>query len=160
VNVDSVNAANYFNPTTNGYKAAAAFNELMFAYSTDTGCLNTYMGYAVSPFTTSFVPEFEYAAQWAIAQGAGTYVVCPSTYGWHIIYVTYTYKAGDVYGGYNENDVAIEGTFSNMYAEAMKEQYSADYANNEQTRLILKYDNGTCVSRNQKTYQDLLDLDK
>ena len=153
-------AANYFNPETKGYKAAAAFNELMFAYSTDTGCLNTYMGYVVSPFKTNFVPEFEYAAQWAVAQGAGTYVVCPSTYGWHIIYVTYAYGEGDVYGGYNTADAAIEGTFSNLYAEAMKEQYSASYATGEQNRLILEFDNETCVDRNQKTYQDLLDLDK
>lgn len=161
VDVGSVTAANYFNPETAGYRAAAAFNELMFAYSTDTGCLNTYMGYVVSPFKTSYVPEFEYAAQWAVEQGAGTYVVCPSTYGWHIIYVTYAYEeAGDVYGGYNSADAAKEGTFSYLYAEAMKEQYSADYANDEQNRLILEFDNDTCVSRNQKTYQDLLDLDK
>ncbi len=160
VNVGEVTAANYFNPETTAYKAAAAFNELMFAYSTDTGCLNTYMGYVVSPFKTNYVPEFEYAAQWAVAQGAGTYVVCPSTYGWHIIYVTYAYTTEDVYGGYNAADAAVEGTFSNLYAEAMKEQYSADYATDEQNRLVLEYDNETCVVRNQKTYQDLLDLDK
>lgn len=160
VDVGEVTAANYFNPETKGYKAAASFNELMFAYSTDTGCLNTYMGYVVSPFKTNYVPEFEYAAQWAVAQGAGTYVVCPSTYGWHIIYVTYAYTTEDVYGGYNAVDAAVEGTFSNLYAEAMKEQYSADYATDEQNRLVLEYDNETCVVRNQKTYQDLLDLDK
>lgn len=160
VNVDGSNPANYFDPTTDGYKAAAAFNELMFAYSTDTGCLNTYMGYLVSPFTTSFVPEFEYAAQWAIKQGAGTYVVCPSTYGWHIIYVTAVFNSGDVYGGYVEGDSTKEGTFSYMYKEALKAEYSADYANKEQTRLILAYDNDSCVNRNQKAYQDLLDLDK
>ena len=160
INVGDVTAANYFDPTTNGYKAAAAFNELMFAYSTDTGCLNTYMGYVVSPFTTSYVGEFEYAAQWAVKQGPGTYVVCPSTYGWHVIYVTYTYGQGNVYGGYNDADKDKEGTFSNFYAKALKEQYSEDYANNEQTRLILEYDNETYVARNQKTYQDLLDLDK
>ncbi len=161
-----VTAANYFNPETPGYKAAAAFNELMFAYSTDTGCLNTYMGYVVSPFKTNYVPEFEYAAQWAVAQGAGTYVVCPSTYGWHIIYVTYAYSADDVYGGYKAFDPMemseeeYENTFSDLYAKAMKEQYSADYATDEQNRLILEYDNETCVNRNKKTYQDLLDLDK
>ena len=160
VNVGGVNAANYFNPETKGYKAAAAFNELMFAYSTDTGCLNTYMGYVVSPFTTSYVPEFEYAAQWAVKQGAGTYAVCPSTYGWHIIYVTYAYSAGDVYGGYNQADAETDGTFSKLYADALKEQYTAEYANSEQTRLILAYDNETYVARHQKAYQDLLDLDK
>ncbi len=160
VNVGDVTAANYFDPTTAGYKAASAFNELMFAYSTDTGCLNTYMGYVVSPIDTQYVAEFEYAAQWAVKQGAGTYVVCPSVYGWHIIYVTYTYSAGDVYGGYNAADAEKEGTFSNLYREALKDQYTADYANSEQTRLILEYDNETYVVRNQKTYQDLLDLDK
>ena len=164
VNVGDATAANYFDPTTAGYKAAAAFNELMFAYSTDTGCLNTYMGYVVSPFTTSYVPEFEYAAQWAVAQGAGTYVVCPSTYGWHIIYVTYAFSDADVYGVLNNDqafaDTDTEGTFAYMYKEAMKAEYSADYANKEQTRLILAYDNETCVNRNQKAYQDLLDLDK
>ena len=50
--------ANYFNKESKGYKALSAVNELMFAYSTDTGCLNTYMGYAVSPYGTDFVPEF------------------------------------------------------------------------------------------------------
>jgi hypothetical protein len=47
-----------------------------------------------------------------------------------------------------------------MYKEALKAEYSADYANKEQTRLILAYDNDSCVNRNQKAYQDLLDLDK
>ncbi len=160
VNVGNSTPANYFNPETAGYKAAAAFNELMFAYSTDTGCLNTYMGYLVDPFSTNFVPEFEYAAQWAIKQGAGTYVVCPSTYGWHIIYVTCVFGAGDVYGGYVEAEAETEGTFSYMYMEALKAEYSSQYANKEQTRLILEFDNDSCVSRNQKAYQDLLDLDK
>ena len=160
VDVGTVTAANYFDPTTKGYAAAAAFNELMFAYSTDTGCLNTYMGYVVSPFTTSYVAEFEYAAQWAIKQGAGTYVVCPSTYGWHVIYVTYVYGEGDVYGGFNIADMDKEGTFSHLYAEAMKANYSTEYANDEQTRLILAFDNDSCVTRHEKAYKDLLELDK
>lgn len=160
VDVGTVTAANYFDPTTKGYAAAAAFNELMFAYSTDTGCLNTYMGYVVSPFTTSYVAEFEYAAQWAIKQGAGTYVVCPSTYGWHVIYVTYVYGEGDVYGGFNIDDMDKEGTFSHLYAEAMKANYSTEYANDEQTRLILAFDNDSCVTRHEKAYKDLLELDE
>jgi hypothetical protein len=175
VKLEGAYPATYFNPETDAYKAAAAFNELMFAYSTDTGCLNTYMGYLVSPFTTSFVPEFEYAAQWAIKQGAGTYVVCPSTYGWHIIYVTNVFSGEEVYGdyidrngdgepelvnGYIEELSDKEGTFSYMYKEALKAEYSSQYANKEQTRLIIEYDNETCVNRIQSAYQDLLDLDK
>ncbi|MBQ8374095.1 MAG: hypothetical protein IJX98_00785 [Clostridia bacterium] len=153
--------ADYFVKNSEAYNAAAKFNELMFAYSTDTGCLNTYMGYMVSPDTTSFVAEFEYAAQYAIRElGVGGYVVCPSTYGWHIIYVTYKYDKGEVYeGGFQTGEMAKEGTFSYLYAEAMKEQYSSEYANTVQSQLITQFDNDDCVTRFTSAYQDLLDLD-
>ena len=159
VELDTVQAKDYFVSTTTANKALSAFNELMFAYSTDTGCLNTYMGYMVSPYTTSFVPEFEYAAQYVIRQGAGSYAVCPSTYGWHIIYCTYAYDKGDVYGGFKIDEMETEGSFSNLYAEAMKEQYSAQYANSIQSDIINAYNNETSVTLYTKAYQDLLELD-
>ena len=156
----TASAKDYFVKDTAVYNAAAAFNELMFAYSTDTGCLNTYMGYMVSPFTTNFVPEFEYAAQYAIRElGVGGYVVCPSTYGWHIIYVTHVYKQGDVYGGFDKDAMDTEGSFSNLYAEAMKSSYSSQFANSIQSALITQYNNDDCVTRIVSAYQDLLDLD-
>jgi hypothetical protein len=158
VELGTVAAKDYFVSDTTANKALSAFNELMFAYSTDTGCLNTYMGYMVSPYTTNFVPEFEYAAQYVIRQGAGSYAVCPSTYGWHIIYCTYAYDEGDVYGGFNIADMEKEGTFSYLYAEAMKEQYSAQYANSKQTDIINAYNNDECVTLYTKAYKDLLAL--
>lgn len=159
VELDSVSAKDYFVSTMTANKALSAFNELMFAYSTDTGCLNTYMGYMVSPYTTSFVPEFEYAAQYVIRQGAGSYAVCPSTYGWHIIYCTYAYDKGDVYGGFKIDEMETEGSFSYLYAEAMKAEYSSQYANSVQSDLITVYNNEDCVTLYKKAYQDLLELE-
>ena len=143
------------------YKVLSAFNELMFAYSTDTGCLNTYMGYAVSAVKTSFVSEFEYAAQYAInTYGVGGYVVCPSDYGWHIIYVSAVYEGGEVYDGFNVNEVELEGSFSYKFFEALKSSTATQHTTAVQNKVLNDSNNDDCVERFQSAYQDLLDLDK
>lgn len=143
----------------NAYAALSAVNELMFAYSTDTGCLNTYMGYSVSPYKTSFVDEFEYAAQYAVAYaddaGVGKYVVCATDYGWHIIYVSFVYTAGDVYGGYIEAEKDIEGTFSNMFYESLKSTLASNYQSEIQNDVLNQYNNDTNVTRYLDRYKDL-----
>lgn len=161
VALTDTSAANFFNAESDQYKALSAVNELMFAYSTDTGCLNTYMGYAVSPYGTDFVKEFEYAAQALVKEGVGSYSVCATDYGWHILYCSFKYTGGKVYGddGYVHADKDTEGTFSNLFYEAMKETAYTDYATEEQNRILIKYDTENCVTRYQKRYQDLLDLD-
>ena len=160
VTLENTDRANYFYAQDNdAYTALSAVNELMFAYSTDPGCLNSYMGYAVSPYKTDFVPEFEYAAQYAVAQGVGTYVVAPSDYGWHIIYVTFVYEAdGDVYGGFKAEDVEKEGTFSNLFYESLKSTSATNYTQDVQKAVLNKYK--TSATRHVDRYQDLLDLDK
>ncbi len=151
-------AKDFFNKDTQFYKAASAVNELMFAYSTDPGALNTYMGYAVSPYKTSFVPEFEAAAQYAIRKGVGTYVVAPSDYGWHIIFVTFKFGAGEVYeGGFVPADVDVEGTFSNLFYTAMEDTSATNYATERQSVILNDYkDSATLFERR---YKDLLNLD-
>lgn len=143
----------------NAYAALSAVNELMFAYSTDTGCLNTYMGYSVSPYKTSFVDEFEYAAQYAVAEaadaGVGKYVVCATDYGWHIIYVSFVYTADDVYDGYKEEEKDIEGTFSNMFYETLKSNFASNYQTEIQNNVLNKYNNDTNVTRYLDRYKDL-----
>ncbi len=161
VTLENTNRAQYFYAENNdSYAALSAVNELMFAYSTDPGCLNSYMGYLVSPYKTDFVSEFEYAAQYAVKQGVGSYVVAPSDYGWHIIYVAFVYDAddGDVYGGFNAADVEKEGTFSNLFYESLKSTSATSYTSDAQNAILNEYkSSGTrYVSR----YQDLLDLDK
>lgn len=156
---ETPSAANYFVEDTQAYTALSAFNELMFAYSTDTGCLNTYMGYVVSPYKTSFVPEFEYAAQYAIRElGVGGYVVCPSTYGWHIIYVSFVYEPGEVYGGFNKDDVDTEGSFSQLYFDMIKSSYADEYAQKVQETAIEKMNKGSSVTRYKDRYKDLTEL--
>ena len=154
---DGKGAANHFDKTAQAYNALAAVNELMFAYSTDTGCLNSYLGYAVSPYGTDFVPEFEYAAQYVVRKGVGSYVVAPSQYGWHIIYCSFKFDQGDVYGGFNAADVETEGTFSYMFYESLKSTTATNHANAAQSAVLEKYE--TAATRHVETYQDLLDLD-
>ena len=148
----------FYKENNDSYAALSAVNELMFAYSTDPGCLNSYMGYVVSPYKTSFVSEFEYAAQYAVKQGVGSYVVAPSDYGWHIIYVAFVYDAddGDVYGGFNVEDVEKEGTFSNLFYESLKSTSATNYTTDAQNAVLNEYK--TSATRFVSRYQDLLDL--
>ena len=156
------NPADYFNPASDSYKALSAVNELMFAYSTDPGCLNSYMGYAVSAYKTSFVNEFEYASQWVVQQGVGTYAVVPSDYGWHIIYCSYKFEGGSVYGDTidfsnaetNMNDE--NGAFYNLFYESLKATSAANHANAIQSAVLNQYKGS--VTLYKEKYQDLLDL--
>ncbi len=160
VNLTNTNRSDFFYAENNdAYKALSAVNELMFAYSTDTGCLNTYMGYVVSPYKTNFVSEFEYAAQYAVKQGVGAYVVAPSDYGWHIIYTAFVYDAadGDVYGGFKAEDVEKEGTFSNLFYESLKSTSATNYTTDVQNTVLNAYKSS--ATRFVSRYQDLLDLD-
>lgn len=157
-------AKDFFNPETQAYKALSAVNELMFAYSTDTGCLNTYMGYSVSPYGTNFVKEFEYAAQEAIKGGVGSYAVCATDYGWHIIYVSFKYETtGKVYGEYNHADAVgddkVEGSFSNLFYEYLESNLAKTHASETESVVLNKYDNSASVTRYQSRYKDLLEMD-
>lgn len=160
----AVTNAEYFVKDSNYYKAVSAVNEMLFAYSTDPGSLNTYMGYAVSPYATDFVKEFEYAAQSVVKKGVGSYAVCATDYGWHIVFCTFKYSAnGAVYeGGYNHSEAVgenkVEGSFSNLYYEALKETAISDYTSGIQSTVLNNYDNDDSVTRFTSRYKDLLSL--
>lgn len=160
VNLTNTSRSQYFYKEGNDtYAAVSAVNELMFAYSTDPGCLNTYMGYVVSPYKTSFVSEFEYAAQYAVLKGAGSYVVCATDYGWHIIYVSMVCDAAEIYeGGFIADDVEKEGTFSNLFYEYIKSSTASTYTTDAQNNVMNAY--VSSATYYQEAYQDLLDLDK
>lgn len=154
---------NYFNKASDGYKAVSAVNELMFAYSTDTGCFNTYFGYEVSSITDKYVQEFAYAAQhavnYAVEEGTGTYVVCATEYGWHIMYVSVKYSVGNVYSGFKWAEKDTEGTFSNLWYEALKTATSDVRNQKKQQEVLGTYNNDSSVKKYQSRYQDLLDLE-
>ncbi len=146
------------------YKALSAVNELQYAYTTDTSILSQYIGYSVSAFSTSYIPEFEYAAQTAINEGAGTIYVCAGDYGWHIIYVTATFdvEGGDVYGDLEWTDdyVKSEGTFQNMYYNWIKDSTLTNITTNRRSVINELYGGDETVTTYQNAYQDLLDLDE
>lgn len=148
----------YFKKGSDVYKMVSIANELMFAYSTDTGCLNTYMGYSVSPYTTNFVKEFEYAAQQAVADGVGAYYAVPTEYGWHIIITTFVFDGGEVYSGYDHTQVDVEGSFSNIFYEYLKKDKVTSYKNDKQSEIITDYNNDDCVKRYKDRYKDLLEM--
>ncbi len=172
VDLKDTAANDYFKKESDVYKAVSAVNELMFAYSTDTGCLNKYFGYTVSPYTTDFVKEFEYAAQEAVKNGAGSYYVCVTDYGWHIIFATYVYgETGAVYGSYDadsgvytpaytEAEATTEGTFSYLFYESLKTTATSNYSTEQQNKVLNRYNNGNSVTKYEDRYEDLLELDK
>lgn len=155
----------FFNKDTDAYKALSAVNELMFAYSTDTGCLNTYMGYVVSPLSDTYVKEFAYAAQYAVElssdAGVGKYVVCATDYGWHILYVSFVYEndAESVYGAFDYAEKDKEGTFSNLYFEALKEATADEDINIAQTNILGQYKKSG-VKLYESRYEDLMSIDE
>ena len=149
------NANNVFVAGSDENNVMSMMNELSFAYNTDTAGLNSYLGYAISPNSTDYMKEFEYAAQEAVRGGAGTIVVVPTDYGWHIIYCTFTF-AGNTPYTFDWNEIEEEGTFSNLYYEALKSSNLTTYATDRQTGIINSYDNDTCVTVYEKRYQDLI----
>ena len=157
---EDVKASDFFNRESQQYKALSAVNELLFAYNTDPGSMNSYMGYVISPYTTSFVKEYEYAAQQTVKAGVGAYSVSVNEYGWHIVYCTFKFDGGNVYGGYVEADKDVEGTFSNLFYEMIKEAAYNNHATEEQNRVIREYNVSDCVTRFEKAYKDLLEMDK
>ncbi len=150
----------YFKKDSKIYKTVSAVNELMFAYSTDTGCLNKYLGYSVSPYSTNFVKEFEYAAREAIKGGVGSYVVCATDYGWHIVFASYVYtQDGAVYAGYDHAQKDTEGTFSNLFYESLKDSTAQNYSTEVQNDVLNRYNNDDSVKLYKSRYKDLLEMD-
>jgi hypothetical protein len=144
------------------YLVMSAVNELQYAYTTDTGILSYYVGYSVSAYTTSYIKEFEYAAQTAVKGGAGSYSVCAGDYGWHLIYVTDTFdvKGGATYSPeFTDARINTEGTFENQFYAWIKDSLLTNETTNKQTTILKLYSDDTTVTLYEDTYQDLLELD-
>ncbi len=124
-------------------KAFSIINELSFAYNTDTAGLNSYLGYSVSPYKTSYMSEFEYAAQQVVKNGAGSYAVVPTDYGWHIIYCTFSFRDAAVAEKnaftFTWEDREKEGTFSYLYYESLKSTAVSTFSSNLQSDAIDRY---------------------
>lgn len=160
VNFGNFNADDLMNAVTEQYKAMSAVNELQFAYTTDTSVLSQYVGYSVSAYDTSYIKEFEYAAKKAISMGEGAFTVCAGDYGWHLIYVTYTFDGGDVYSP-DWTKVDVKGSFENLFLENMKGKDLKDVSTTHRSRIVSDFKKeNVSYKKYQKRYQNLLDLDK
>lgn len=153
---DSFDANNLFVAGTKENTAFSIINELSFAYNTDTAGLNSYLGYSVVTGKTSFVSEFEYAAQEACRMGAGSYTVAPSQYGWHIMYCTFSFveSNGEIRPfTFNYNDINREGSFSNLLYESVKSTIVENYSSNMQKTIVGEYT--SCATVYEDRYTEL-----
>ena len=150
------------NSDSDQYKAMSAVNELQFAYTTDTSVLSNYIGYSLTAYDTSYIKEFEYAAKKVVGQGVGSFAVCAGDYGWHLIYVTNVFDAGETYDNldWSAENVKKEGTFENLFYEWIKGNDMSDISSTRRTVILNDFNKDTTVTKYQKRYQDLLDLDK
>ncbi len=163
VNLGDSTASNLLYKGSDQYKALAAVNELQYAYTTDTGILSKYLGYSVNiGDSTGYIKEFEYAAQQAIQGGAGHFTVCAGDYGWHLIYVTYTYNSegGAVYKELDwKNNATVEGTFENLFYEWVKSKNISEISSVRRTQIMTQFNKDETVTKKPEAYKDLLDLD-
>ena len=160
------NANNIFKKGSPENTAFSVINELSFAYNTDTAGLNSYLGYAVSANKTNFVSEFEYAAQKVVLAGAGSYIVAPSDYGWHIIYCTFSFRdtnygaSGDIKTPfkYEDDQKTEKGTFSYLFYESLKADAASSESSSRRTKITESYKDS--YTRYEERYTDLSNLDK
>lgn len=102
------------------------FEDLLFAFSTDTGCLNTDYGYLYSPYTSAdtYVEEFAAAAKLVVSQGEGAYTIVATQYGYHIIICTKvvetSYTPDDAGKALFISELETEGTLAYNYREVKK----------------------------------------
>lgn len=152
--------ANIFNKDSAQYKALAAVNELQYAYTTDTGVLSQYLGYTVTlGDTTGYIKEFETAAHVAIEKGPGSFNVCAGDYGWHLIYVTFTYPNDEAVYQPNWDNITVEGTFENFFYEWLKNNDIKEISTTRRTEIMTQFNVDSTVNKITSAYQDLLDLD-
>lgn len=164
-NAEFENRANLFYKESTQYKVMAAVNELQYAYTMDSGVLSQYVGYTVENGDTSYIKEFEYCAKEAIGRGAGSFAVCAGDYGWHLIYVTYTFSTkgdddGEQFIPDWENNIDKEGTFENLFFESIKANDIADISTTRRTQIVTKYNLEKTVTKYEDRYKDLLELDQ
>lgn len=150
-----------FDVTTDRYKVMAAVNELQYAYTTDTGVLSQYIGYTVSAYDTSYIKEFEYAAQQAVREGVGHFAVCAGDYGWHLIYVTekFDFAGGNVYTPeWTAARIEKEGTFENRFYNWIKDTHLAKEVTLKSNTVSKEYNTEKAVTVYTDAYKDLSEL--
>jgi hypothetical protein len=144
----------------NSEETLAKVNDFMFAYSTDTGCLNKYLGYAY-PNSSEFVAEFSRACEYVIGQGEGSFAVVATDYGWHIVYCTKTVQKtsdGEFVNEYtlNQDEFGVEDTFTQKFADEFLTTMQTKYYNQKKAELTTKFNISDYVKTYANKYKDLI----
>ena len=143
-----------------------AFDDLLYAFSTDPGCLGQYYGYLYSPITShsTYVKEFADASAAVVAQGVGAYTIVATEFGYHIILCTAVVD-GDPYGVDAKDqfiaDLSDEDSIACKYKEIKYNSLSSDWISKLANNFINGYfgesgKDNDCVKYNAKSYSDLI----
>ena len=92
----------------------AKINELLFAFSTDAGSLNTYKGYLIKPEVEGsnqeqYVESFAKAGRELLDMGGCSYMVVASVHGYHVMFFSEVFKANYGYDSLLDYLNATEG---------------------------------------------------
>ena len=140
----------------------SAFDDLIYAYSTDPGSLGSYLGYAYSPVnaSTTYVKEFADASKEVVAAGEGAYKLIATDYGYHLILCTKVVaKDADEYADINEFKTALENedSLASKYREVkLNSIVSTEVGKIADTLINDYYADENIVTYNHKAYKDLI----
>lgn len=160
-------------------------NELLFAFSTDSGSLNTYKGYVIAP-----KPDFDGKDQWVIefanagrellTMGGNSYIIVASDYGWHIMFYSELLTADSNYATLTDylNHLAGEtkskAEWAKYYSDMLADWDNADEdfylytlatatanidtkLNDTENQIVKQYKyNSNYIVKNEKAYKDLM----
>lgn len=160
-------------------------NELLFAFSTDPGSLNTYKGYAIQPKpdgadAEQYMQEFADAGRKLLTMGGKSYIMVATDYGYHVMFFSevlntnYGYDTLEDYldASFGQEDWSAE--FATLISDFDEYEDKENYmyllldslsstATNKaltdyQNKVINKYIYGsdTCVITHPEVYSDLL----
>lgn len=144
-------------PANSAQEYDAKISELLFAYSTDPGSLNTYKGYVISPKPSesgseSYKIEFAEAGRKLLTMGGNSYMIVATDYGYHVMFYSQVLDASVNYptlidylnatNGIDETESYWQAVYndvisnwddienSNDYLYLLQNIYSSNIANN------------------------------
>ena len=156
-------AANY---ATDSEKIRNAFDDLIYAFGTDSGALGKYYGYVYSPETsaTKYVAEFAAASKAVVEKGEGSYTIVATDYGYHIILCTKVvgaepYTANDETAFLNDISSKNESSVAYKYYESKFDSLCSNEVSKIANKLINEYKENN-VTKYKNAYSDLITEEK
>lgn len=125
-------------------------NELLFAFSTDDGSLNTYKGYAIKPIpdgsnSEEYMQEFADAGRELLTMGDKSYIIAATDYGYHVMFYSEVFGADY---NYADLDAYLDTFDSEKDWKAEFDKMMLDFADYEETDSYLYLLTNSVVSTN------------